>query len=91
MEKRDLVKVAINYTIAGAVESVAESAVENTTDIVIEDNLFARVGCAMIGVYVANRTKPYISAGVDWIADKRTARKAMKEIQKMEDLNAAAA
>lgn len=91
MEKRNLVKIAINYTIAGAVESAAESTVECNTDITVEDNLLARVGCAMIGVYVAQRTKPYVSAGVDWIADRRIARKAMKSTQELEDLNAAAA
>lgn len=91
MTKRDLVKIAINYTIAGAVESAAETTLECNTDIVVEDNLFARVGCAVAGVYIASRTKPLVSNGVDKIANSWLARKEQKAIQKLEDLKAAAA
>lgn len=78
MTKRDLVKIAINYTIAGAVTSASANIVEDNTDIVVEENLLARVGCAVVGVYAASLSKPYVSAGVDKIANWRIARKELK-------------
>jgi hypothetical protein len=88
MTKRDVVKIAINYAISGAVSSATETVIENNTDIVVEDNLAARVGCAVIGVYVASRTKPLVSNAVDKVADWRIARKAEKTTEAVEPATA---
>jgi hypothetical protein len=78
MTKRDIVKIAANYAVAGLAESAIESTVENNTDIVVEDNLPVRVGIAVASVYIASRTKPYTSKAVDKIADSWKSRKERK-------------
>jgi hypothetical protein len=91
MPKRELAMIAINYTIAATVERSARSAVDAHTDIVVEDNLPAKVGCMVVGLYVADKTKPFVAKTVDKIADSWQARKDQKKAAKLEVVEAPAA
>lgn len=91
MTKRQIVKIAVKFTVAGALENAAENTLENYTDIIVDDNLAATVGCAVFGVYASSVIAPYTNAAVDKIADSWIARKEMRAAKKMEESVASAA
>lgn len=91
MPKREIAMIAINYTIATAVERAARSAVETHTDIVVEESLPVKVACMVTGLYVAGKTKPLVAMGVDKVADRWQARKDQKKAAKLEVSEAPAA
>lgn len=91
MPKRELFMIAINYTIAATVEKTARNAVDTHTDIVVEDNLPVKVSCMVVGLYVADKTKPFVAMTVDKVADSWQTRKDQKKAAKLEKSQAPAA
>lgn len=91
MPKRELALIAINYTIAATVEKTTRSTLENHTDINVDDSIIAKVGCSVVGLYVASKTKPFVAGTVDKIADSWQARKDQKRAAKLEVSEAPAA
>jgi hypothetical protein len=91
MPKRELVMIAINYAIASTVEKTARNAVDTHTDIIVEENLPAKVGCMVVGLYVADKTKPFVAMTVDKVADSWQTRKDQKKAAKLEKSQAPAA
>lgn len=80
MTKREIVQTVADTVVVGVVRKALKRAIDENTEIDVEDNLVVEVGTFVVAASIGNLVEPYTHKAIDSIADWRENRKAQKAV-----------